>query len=204
MPRKRVIDPAFFTDTTLGSLSRDVRLLYIGMWCVADDAGLYEHDAELLRVSVFPFDRDIDAAAIVNMLSALSAGKTPRLRTYDVAGKRYGVVVNFMRHQRVDHPTPSKHPRPPEKVLMQLDAERRKKIVSLTEAPRVSRRLASARETSREPSSVSRALARNVTNVTNSNERNARERAGTLRKSSGLRPIGAVLEEARQRAAVER
>ena len=39
--RRRVIDPAFWSDSKITELSFNARLLYIGLWQYADDEGLF-------------------------------------------------------------------------------------------------------------------------------------------------------------------
>ena len=40
MARIRTIKPQFWDDLKIGRLSRDARLLYIGLWNFADDLGV--------------------------------------------------------------------------------------------------------------------------------------------------------------------
>jgi hypothetical protein len=60
--RIRQVKPSFFTDGTMAEVSYAARLFYIGLWCVADDAGwmpwnltdlgavLYPHETPKARV----------------------------------------------------------------------------------------------------------------------------------------------------------
>jgi len=54
--RIRQIRPEFFTDPTVSRLPVDVRLTYIGLWCVADDAGWLEFQPEHVGAMLYPYE----------------------------------------------------------------------------------------------------------------------------------------------------
>jgi hypothetical protein len=64
--RIRAVRPDFWQDDTLGHLSDAVRLFYIGLWCVADDAGWLEWKPAQIGAALYPYrsssrrERDID------------------------------------------------------------------------------------------------------------------------------------------------
>jgi hypothetical protein len=95
------------------TLPRLVRWTFKGLWEVcADDSGRFLADARVIKGQLWPLDDDISAKKIETYLTQLEA--CGRIRLYVVARVRYGVVVNFLRHQKISHPTPSKLPDPPE------------------------------------------------------------------------------------------
>lgn len=59
--------PDFWQDDILGHLPDSVRLFYIGLWCVSDDAGWLEWKPSQLGASLYPYrsarrrERDIHA-----------------------------------------------------------------------------------------------------------------------------------------------
>jgi len=65
--RIRAVRPDFWQDDTLGHLSDAVRLFYIGLWCVSDDAGWFEWKPAQLGAALYPYrsaasrERSIDA-----------------------------------------------------------------------------------------------------------------------------------------------
>lgn len=63
MPRMRMVKPEFWTDSKVVRVSRDARLLFIGLWNFADcDAGHLEADSFSLKMKIFPADSvDVDA-----------------------------------------------------------------------------------------------------------------------------------------------
>ena len=54
--RARLIRPEFFRDSRMGRLSRDLRLFYISIWTVADDAGFLEWDPVEIGAALYPYD----------------------------------------------------------------------------------------------------------------------------------------------------
>lgn len=92
--RARNIKPGFFKNEQLPDCTPLTRLLFIGLWCMADREGLLEDRPRKLKIEVFPCDDcDIDA-----MLEELQA--TGFIRRYEIEGRRYVQVVNFKKHQR--------------------------------------------------------------------------------------------------------
>lgn len=54
--RIRQVKPAFWTDARIASLPAPIRLFYIGLWMVADDAGWFRWDAPQLGAELFSFE----------------------------------------------------------------------------------------------------------------------------------------------------
>lgn len=93
MARARNIKPSFFTDDELGELEPLARLLYIGMWTLADYKGEFEYRAKRVKIQILPFDDcDVDSLAI-------SLDKSGFIRFYSDGEKTYCSVRNFDRHQ---------------------------------------------------------------------------------------------------------
>jgi hypothetical protein len=53
--RIRQVKPSFWTDATLAHLSVGARLIYIGLWCAADDAGWVSWDLDELGALLLPY-----------------------------------------------------------------------------------------------------------------------------------------------------
>ena len=107
MPRKRIIDPEFWSDEEVGAWPYEARLFYIACWNFADDAGRMKAHSSLLKSQIFPYDMRIDIEKLKNTLSS-------KIKWYTVNGSQYGVIRNFLKHQRIDRPSPSKLPIPPQ------------------------------------------------------------------------------------------
>lgn len=54
--RIRQVRPEFFSDPVVGRLSPDARLTYIGLWCIADDAGWLDWDPEHIAAMLSPYE----------------------------------------------------------------------------------------------------------------------------------------------------
>ena len=65
--RLRVVRPDFWSDDTLGRLPDPARLFYIGLWCLADDAGWLEWRPAQIGATLYPYkaaqrrERDVEA-----------------------------------------------------------------------------------------------------------------------------------------------
>lgn len=114
--RIRTIKPDFWQDEECATLSRDARLVYIAMWNEADDDGRLRGSAKYLRAVLFPYDDDLQMGKI--LLSLRAHGK---IIEYSVRAQTYLFLPNFRRHQRINRPSASRLPEPPEKALEDHD-----------------------------------------------------------------------------------
>ena len=94
MARSRNIKPGFFTDDELAEVPALTRLLFIGLWCLADREGRMEDRPKKIKAEVMPYD-DIDVDAALQKLSPVF------LTRYQVDGKKYIVINNFLKHQNL-------------------------------------------------------------------------------------------------------
>ena len=111
MPRSRSIKPEFWDDEKLARLSRDIRLLFIGTWKCADDEGVCKGNHSWLKAQIFPYD-EIPSATFTDWMCQLEAGGF--LVPFEENGESYYLIKNFLKHQKIDHPSKIKNPRPPE------------------------------------------------------------------------------------------
>jgi len=108
--RRRMLNPDFFTDPDIVSkLDAFGRLFYQGLWCVADDSGCFELNPLFLKMKIFPGD-NISLDQIQGYLDVLIDSQ--KIITYLVAGKNYGWLKNFSKHQRLEKPSPPSVPLP--------------------------------------------------------------------------------------------
>ena len=97
MARARNIKPGFFTNEALVELPMSTRLLFIGLWTLADREGRLEDRPKRIRMELFPADSvDVDQA----LDELAQAGMIER---YEADGVRVVQVVNFAKHQN-PHP----------------------------------------------------------------------------------------------------
>jgi len=93
MPRSRNIKPAFFANENLADLDYMTRLLFIGLWCLADRDGRLEDRPRRIRGFLFPYETtEIDD----NLARLDEAGFIIR---YEVDGCKYIQITNFHKHQ---------------------------------------------------------------------------------------------------------
>jgi hypothetical protein len=113
MARIRTVKPEFWEDETIGSISRDARLLFIATWNLADDTGVLRWSAPYLKASVFMYDDDLDTLNVSDLMEELAKNELVRCFTVEKTGQSLAQVANFTRHQVINRPQPTKFPRPP-------------------------------------------------------------------------------------------
>lgn len=103
MARTRQIKNEFFLDDELApAVSRDGRLLFIGLWTIADREGRLEDRPERIRAMIFPFDKDLTYQKVDALLNELSKGTDDKKKfiiRYAVDGHKYIQIRTFKKHQ---------------------------------------------------------------------------------------------------------
>jgi hypothetical protein len=95
MPRIRTIKPTFFKNEELAEVPMSARLLFIGLWCLADKEGRLEDRPKRIKAELFPYD----SIEVDSQLSRLqSAGFIVR---YGVGEMKVIQITNFTKHQRI-------------------------------------------------------------------------------------------------------
>lgn len=96
MARTRNIKPAFFDNDILGNLPPLTRLLFIGLWCIADREGRLEDRPRRIKKTLLGYD-DVTTEETDQMLQQLhDNGFVIRYTVEDV---NYIQVTNFTKHQ---------------------------------------------------------------------------------------------------------
>lgn len=96
MARIRTIKPDFWTDDKLTECSLSARLLFIGTWNFADDAGNLDRSPKQIKARVFPLD-NIDCEPLLRELIAQGL-----LTEYSVDSKNYLHIQGFTKHQVIN------------------------------------------------------------------------------------------------------
>ena len=97
MARARNIKPGFFVNEDLVELDFGVRLLFAGLWTLADREGRLEDRPKKIKIGVFPADNvDVDA-----MLQELN--RYGFIYRYEINGAKYIQINNWHKHQRPHH-----------------------------------------------------------------------------------------------------
>lgn len=107
MSRSRTIKPGFFQNEDLADCSPFARLMFAGLWCIADREGRVEDRPRRVKASLFPYN-DVDADALLSELA--SKGFITR---YIADGIKCIQVNKFEIHQN-PHPREQKSVLPPQ------------------------------------------------------------------------------------------
>ena len=109
MPRKRQIKPQFFANEYLAELSIDARLLFIGLWTIADRSGRLEDRPLKIKGTLFPYDNmDVNA-----LLDSLANSEEKFIVRYTHGDKKYLQISNFEKHQNFHKDEPVSSIPPP-------------------------------------------------------------------------------------------
>lgn len=104
--RIRTIKPEFWQDEELSEISETARLVAIGLLNCADDEGWFNANEKLISSLLFPLTEP--SVSIHECFIQLIGTGYLKLYKCNKAKKIYGLVVNFLKHQKVNRPTPSK------------------------------------------------------------------------------------------------
>lgn len=93
MSRMRMVKPGFFTNDTLADLDPLARLLFIGLWVIADRSGRLEDRPKRIKAEVLPYDdKDVD-----KLLQDLH--DSGFILRYQHGEHQFIQVINFAKHQ---------------------------------------------------------------------------------------------------------
>jgi hypothetical protein len=105
MARIRTIKPEFWTHEDLSALPEATHMLAAALLNHADDEGYFNANPGLVKAACSP----LREPSVSIQDSLISLQKVGYLRMFNgTDGKRYGQVITFDDHQRVNRPTPSK------------------------------------------------------------------------------------------------
>lgn len=91
--RARTIKPGFFSNDVLAECEPLARLLFAGLWTVADREGRLEDRPKKIKAEVLPYD-DCDIESLLNQLAEYGF-----VTRYKVNGVGYIQINNFNKHQ---------------------------------------------------------------------------------------------------------
>lgn len=120
--RARNVKPGFFQNEQLAELPIAARLLFAGLWCMADREGRLEDRPLRIKMHIFPADM-IDVEPLI---AGLVSQKL--IVRYEAEGKRCIWIPEFLKHQRPHHkeaesvlPAFHMEPKTPTKVRASTD-----------------------------------------------------------------------------------
>lgn len=99
MARARNIKPGFFKNEGLGGLPLGARLLFVGLWTLADREGRLEDRPGRIKAELFPYDRDISTDDIDSWLNSLAIAPEVFIVRYAAGKSRFILISNFTKHQ---------------------------------------------------------------------------------------------------------
>ncbi len=105
--RIRSIKPEFWESESLGRVSREARLLFIGLFSCCDDVGRARASSRLLASRLYPYADDA-FKKLQGWISELE--KQGCIRLYQVDGEAYLDIPKWQNHQKIDKPSASKLP----------------------------------------------------------------------------------------------
>lgn len=94
MARARNIKPALFKNEILGVADPMLTLLFEGLWLLADRAGRLEDRPLRIKGELFPYREGLDMESLLGWLA-----ENGFIVRYQVDGKRYIEIDNFVKHQ---------------------------------------------------------------------------------------------------------
>lgn len=106
MLRSRIIKPGFFTNDVLSELEPLCRLLFIGLWCMADREGRIIYRPKKIKIEILPYDD----CNIENYIKILSDKKFIFLYKPQKSEEILIQINNWHKHQHL-------HPREAESTL---------------------------------------------------------------------------------------
>jgi len=113
MARSRNIKPGFFMNDQLGVLHPLTRILFAGLWCIADREGRLQDRPMRIKAEVLPYD-NCDVDSLLNQLH--EAGFIIR---YQICDNKFIQIVNFSKHQNPHKNEADSVIPPPEEVVLE-------------------------------------------------------------------------------------
>lgn len=108
MARKRMIDPNIWQSEDFSKLSTLAKLVFIGLFSLADDEGRGRCNPVYLKSTLFPYEEGIRSADIDKTLSEISSNMS--VIFYSCDGSNYYSLYNWNTWQKIDRPSESKIP----------------------------------------------------------------------------------------------
>jgi hypothetical protein len=125
--RIRTIKPDFFSNEQIGQLSAEARLLFIGLWTLADREGRLQDRPVRIGAQLFPYD----AWPIGDLLENLDEANL--IWRYEAQGRKCIQIINFTKHQW-PHPKETKFDLPPPPELTHVITGNSREVTEIQES----------------------------------------------------------------------
>ena len=126
MARKRMIDPNIWQSEDFSKLSTLGKLVFIGLFSLADDEGRGRCNPVYLKSILFPYEEGIRSADIDKTLSEISSNMS--VIFYSCDGSSYYSLYNWNTWQKIDRPSESKIPEYNSQAMQRLFTEDSSKV----------------------------------------------------------------------------
>lgn len=93
MARTRLIKPSFYLNEILAECDAFARLLFSGLWCIADREGKLLDRPARIKAEVLPYD-NVDIHVLLQQLIDRKF-----ITRYEVEGEKIILINNFLKHQ---------------------------------------------------------------------------------------------------------
>jgi len=103
--RNRMIKKEFWNSHRILSIAIPERLLFVGMWNMADDDGILKNSPLQIKATLFPVDSHITLGIIEEYIKNMMGVGLIQLN----CDKTLIKIKKWKDHQRIDKPTPSRY-----------------------------------------------------------------------------------------------
>lgn len=97
--RARNIKPGFFKSEGLASCTPLARLLFIGLWCMADREGRLEDRPARIKAELFPYEKADIEKLLIELSDKTDCDGTPSFIVRYGQPKQYIQILHFLSHQ---------------------------------------------------------------------------------------------------------
>lgn len=111
MARKRMLSPEIWESESFSSLSDFQKIVFIGLISLADDEGRGKANPSYIKSTLFPYDENRRVAEVKSALSQIA--RCTSTQFYNVNGSEYYLLTSWNKWQKIDKPSKSKLPPPP-------------------------------------------------------------------------------------------
>lgn len=101
-----MLNPEFWLDEEVATISPHARLLYMGLWGICDDNyATFPNRPSWIKIQVFPYE----SVSIPQLLQELE--KLGKIIKFTAEESEWYWIKNFFKHQRVEKPSRPKYPK---------------------------------------------------------------------------------------------
>ena len=111
MARKRMLSPEIWESESFSSLSDFQKIVFIGLISLADDEGRGKANPSFIKSTLFPYDENRRVAEVKSALGQIA--RCTSTQFYNVNGSDYYLLTSWKKWQKIDKPSKSKLPPPP-------------------------------------------------------------------------------------------